>query len=361
MQNLLVIISLLFFVASSCSNKSEENTKSSGNSNSKKKTVWQVDKKTIQGETQGTTFIIKTSEDSLLVSTKEIKELFAGFDNEMSGYISTSLLSKLNDTDTVFYIENDNYFTDCYNLSQQVYQKTNGAFDPSVFPLVKAWGFFKDMSQIPSKEQVDSILKFTGFKERLHHTYKDGVFEKIHPNFKLDFNAIAQGQSADVIANFLTKKGHKNYFIEVGGEIVVKGINDEQKPWTIGIDQPKENNNGQGNRSLENYLSISNGGLATSGNYRKFYELNGKKYSHTLNPKTGYPVKHNLLSTTVIAENAALADAYATAFMTMGLDKTMEFLKQNEDLKIDVYLLFENDSGRIERAFTPGMKKYFLN
>lgn len=361
MQNYRVIISLLLFVAYSCSDKNEENTDLQSNINQEKKTVWKLDNKTIEGETQGTTFIIKTSEDSLMVSPQEIEVLLANFDSELSGYISTSLLSKLNDSDTSFVIEHDNYFSECYNISQQVYKKTNGAFDPSVFPLVKAWGFFKNMDQIPSEEEIDSILTFTGFEEGLHHTYEEGVFVKIHSSFELDFNAIAQGQSADVIAKLLTDKGHQNYFIEVGGEITVKGVNNEKQPWIIGIDQPKDDNDGYGNRNLENYLSISKGGIATSGNYRKFYERNGKKYSHTLNPKTGYPVEHNLLSTTVIAENAALADAYATAFMTMGLDKTMRFLDENKDLEIEAYLLFENDSGRIERAFTSGMKKYFLN
>ena len=322
--------------------------------------AWNLNKQTIQGTTQGTTFLIKTSEDSLLASPKEISDLLHQFDLELSGYIDYSILSKLNDADSLFEVEENKFFNSCYALSQHVFSKTNGAFDPSVFPLVKAWGFFKDMTNEPSQQEIDSILNFVGFESGHLHTFDGANFTKLHPSFQLDFNGIAQGQSADEIATFLKNRGHENYFVEVGGEIVVAGKNNDGEPWIIGIDEPTEENDGASQRKLENYLSISEGGIATSGNYRKFYKKDGKKYSHTLNPLTGFPVEHNLLSATVIAPNAALADGYATVFMTIGVDSTLSFVASHPEEKIEVYLLFENNFGRIERAFSSGMQSYLL-
>lgn len=322
--------------------------------------TWSVSEKEIKGKTQGTTFVVKTSEDSLKATPIEIENLLLSFDRELSGYIDTSELTKLNKSDSLYTLQSNKFFTNCYELSQEVYQITDGAFDPSVFPLVKAWGFFKDENAVPTKNEIDSILRFIGFEKNKLHSFDGLAFTKKDPRYQIDFNAIAQGQSADVIASFLKERGHENLFIEVGGELVVQGLNSDGIPWIIGIDLPSDENTGSGTRNLENYLSMDQGGLATSGNYRKFYTKNNKRYSHTLNPKTGYPVEHHLLSATVIGPNAALADAYATAFMTMGKDKTMQFLEENPNLGLEAYLLFENDQGRLERAFTPGMRGYFL-
>lgn len=321
--------------------------------------AWRVDAQMIQGTTQGTTFTIKTSEDSLFLSPLEISQLLADFDQELSGYIDTSLLSRFNGNSHINF-ENTRFFKPCYEISYAVFEKTNGLFDPSVFPLVRAWGFFKNPTSPPSKEKVDSILTYTGFTKDVHHTIENGDLVKLSDGFQLDFNAVAQGYSADVVADFLDAKGQKNYYIEIGGELRLKGKNSDGNNWIIGIDLPSEENDGSSSRELENYLSLTNVGLATSGSYRKFYEKAGKKYSHTLHPKTGYPVEHNLLSATVIAENAALADAYATAFMVMGVQGTMEFIASNKALNIHVYLLFENSAGRIERVYSKGMEGYFL-
>jgi len=321
------------------------------------KNAVQIDAKTIAGNTQGTTFIIKTSEDSLRVNALEIDSLLAKFDSELSGYISNSILSEFNRADDYLVLQDDAFFRTCYHISMDVYERTEGLFDPSVFPLVKAWGFFKSLDNPPTKSDVDSILQFTGFAKGKHHVFLNDTLKKLHPSFELDFNAIAQGQSADEIARFLRRRGHENYFIEVGGELVVKGINNDGIPWVIAIDLPNVDNEGD-IRVAENYIHISEGGVATSGNYRKFYEKDGRKYSHTLHPLTGYPVEHNLLSATVIAPNAAIADAYATAFMVMGVDDAMQFVEKNKDLNLAVYLLYENDQGRIARASNQLMQKY---
>jgi thiamine biosynthesis lipoprotein len=284
--------------------------------------------------------------------------LLKQFDLALSGYISNSTLSKFNQSEDYLIIDEDVYFRTCYAMSMDVFERTQGLFDPSVFPLVKAWGFFKSMENPPRKKAIDSIMQFTGFKQGLHHDLLGDSLVKLHPSFELDFNAIAQGQSVDELARILRTKGHENFFIEVGGEIVVEGLNDDDTPWVIGIDMPTEDNSGGQVRVLENYIHLSKGGLATSGNYRKYYVKDGRKYSHTLNPLTGYPVDHNLLSATVIAPNAAIADAYATVFMVMGVDKTMQFVQENKDLNLAVYLLYENENGRVARASNQLMQQY---
>ena len=323
--------------------------------------VWLVDAQTMQGTTQGTTFTIKTSEPQLLVSPKEISLFLRDFDLELSGYDSSSLLSKLNAAGEIFEIPENRFFETCYNISYTVFEKTAGAFDPSVLPLVKAWGFFKDMQQPPSEDEIAEILQYVGFEKGLHHNIEGNNYVKLHPEFQIDFNAIAQGQSVDELAQFLAEKGHKHYFIEVGGEIFAKGKNADGTGWIIGIDEPSEENDGFGQRNIENYLAIDGRGIATSGSYRKFYEKDGKKYSHTIDPTTGKPVDHNLLSVTVVAASTALADAYATAFMTMGVEQSMQFMEDHTDLDLDVYFLFQDDQGRLNRVFTKHMKKYFVS
>jgi thiamine biosynthesis lipoprotein len=360
------ILPIFILVSCDVDNKSEDSQSSIGineyENAENAENAWYAGKTAIQGKTQGTTFIVKTSEDTLLTTPNEISNLLMLFDSQLSGYIPSSVLSKFNayNKEEALDISVHPEFQLCYELSQDVYKRTNGAFDPSVFPLVKAWGFFKEMNTPPTASEIDSILTFTSFENNKHHSLKNGVLKKLDPRFELDFNAIAQGLSVDYLADFLDEKGHNDYFIEIGGEIRAKGVNNERKPWIVGIDQPTDENDGSNERKLENYLSLNNVSVATSGNYRKFYEKDGKRYSHTLNPKKGYPVEHNLLSATVISQSAAIADAYATAFMTMGVNSTMDFIKNNPDLNIEVYLLFENEEGRIERAYSDDFKQYFL-
>lgn len=361
MQNCKNIISvLLLLLLAQCQSDDAANEEVIPFDDQRHENVWLVDAQTMQGTTQGTTFTIKTSEPKLLVSPKEISLFLRDFDLELSGYDASSLLSKLNEAEEVFEIPKNRFFETCYNISYTVFEKTAGAFDPSVLPLVKAWGFFKDMHEPPTTEEIDEILEYVGFQSGLHHEIQGDIYKKHHPKFQIDFNAIAQGQSVDELAQFLTEKGHKHYFIEVGGEIFAKGKNADGTGWIIGIDEPSEENDGFGQRNIENYLAIDGRGIATSGSYRKFYEKEGKKYSHTIDPKTGRPVDHNLLSVTVIASSAALADAYATAFMTMGVEQAMIFIEDNPDLDLDVYFLFQDENGRLNRVFTINMKKYFV-
>jgi thiamine biosynthesis lipoprotein len=310
----------------------------------------------IHGETQGTTYSIIIVEDKVTLTKDSIDSLFSAFDASLSTYIPTSVISQLNNSKNHLTINDETgFFKKCYTLSEDVYAKTNGAFDPSVFPLVKGWGFMSNMETPRSQSEVDSILTFVSFQsEKLHSIRFDGALielTKKHSSFQLDFNAIAQGLSVDVVADFLTAKGYKNYYIEIGGELIVRGHNRDGEKWKIGVDTPKENLT---ERELNAVLSVSNRAIATSGNYRKFYEVDGMKYAHTLDPTTGFPVQHSLLSVTVIANDAARADAYATAFMVMGADKTLAFVKSHPKEQLEVYLLYANDKGEILSRMSDG-------
>lgn len=313
----------------------------------------------INGETQGTTYSIIIAAPEVGFTKEDIDSVLLDFDNALSTYVPTSVISHINNahTDTIV-VDKSGYFKQCYEQSLDVFDATGGAFDPSVFPLVSGWGFMKNMKSPLSQRAVDSILNYVGMDKDLHRVLFSGdtiYFDKRSANFKLDFNAIAQGQSVDVLANYIKEQGYSNFYIEIGGEVFVSGLKQNGEEWKIGIDTPIENAE---NRVIEsNIVSLSNKAIATSGNYRKFYEIDGKKYAHTLNPKTGFPVKHNLLSATVVAKDCATADAYATAFMVMGKDKTLEFV-QNSAVKLDVYLIYADESGGLQRVTSKGFEVY---
>ena len=316
--------------------------------------------KEIHGETQGTTYTVILAEEGQPITKQQLDSIFTVFDLSLSTYVEDATISKINKaTKDIALVDENHFYEECYNLSQHVYQLTSGAFDPSVFPLVKGWGFMHHMDSPLSQQEVDSILTFVSFEKNKLHTISfsnDSIyFQKMHPNFMIDFNAIAQGQSVDVVCAYLSELGYDNYYVEVGGELKTKGVNREGIPWRIGIDVPKEN---LSSREIENVLSISDKAVATSGNYRKFYIKDGVKYAHSLNPKTGFPVTHSMLSVTVIADNCALADAYATSFMIMGKEKTLEFVKTHPEEKLEVYILSAGKNDAINRDMSSGFKQF---
>lgn len=296
-----------------------------------------IEKIKIEGAVFGTSYSIiylNKGEDY----RDDIQELFDNINNSLSTYIPTSDISKINKENKNIIV--DDYFVDVFNLSKKIYTETDGYFDPTVGSLVNAWGFGPE-KQINNlqKYQVDSLLQFVGFdKIKLNKR----TIVKQNPGIYLDFNSIAKGYAVDVVANFLTKKNIDNYLVEIGGEIRTKGKNDKNKHWRVGIDNP----NFDGTRTISKYINLDNQAVASSGNYRK-YRLDGlgKKYVHTINPKTGFAKASNLLAATVFGNiDCAAADAYATAFMAMGLEKTKAFLQQHEDLKVILYYLDENQN-----------------
>jgi len=296
----------------------------------------------IQGEAQGTTYTIQLVGEGKKVSKSEIDKLLNNFDASLSTYEPSSYITQFNNA-SFFYAfpDKDNYFKKCLEKSQFVYDLSNGAFDPTVFPLIEAWGFFKDLKTPLTKQKADSIIAFVSFEKDKIISYKcqndSVILHKRDERLKLDFNAIAQGLAVDIIADLLTSKGYKNFYTEIGGEIRVAGTNREGNKWRIGIDTPKT----EGERSIQKVLPVTNKSIATSGNYRKFYEVDGEKYAHTIDPKTGMQVQHSLLSATVLAKECAIADGFATVFMVLGLDKTKQFLKENPNLGIEVFLIFD--------------------
>ncbi len=312
----------------------------------------------IQGETQGTTYEIIVTDPEILVTKAQIDSVLAEFDRALSTYIPTSIISRLNDAEADIVLEDKSgFFKSCYQQSQKVFKETDGAFDPSVFPLVKGWGFMDNVEDPLSQSEVDSLQQFVGF-DTLHTVSFKGksiALSKDVSGYKLDFNAIAQGYSVDVLDQFLKKRGQKNYYIEIGGELMLRGTNAQNEKWAIGIDAPKENST---THSVENCVRLSNEAIATSGNYRKFYEKDGKKYAHCIDPKSGFPVQHSLLSVSVIAPTCAEADAYATAFMVFGTSKTLEFVKKHPELKLKVYLLESDKDGSIKRLMSENFKSY---
>lgn len=315
----------------------------------------------LSGKTQGTTYSVTLNDPKSVISQRMLDSVLHQFDLSLSTYIPESVVSTLNNSiDSVRVIDSSGYFARCYNLSQKIYDRTDGAFDPSVYPLVKAWGFYNDKLEVPSDAELATLVQSVGFEEGLLHSCRflsvfEIIFFRKKPDFRLDFNAIAQGFSVDVLAEFLDSHGIKEYYVEIGGEINVKGKNPDGVAWRIGVDSPKQK---KGTRELENVINISNKGIATSGNYRKFYEKDGVKYAHTINPKTGKPVQHSLLSATVVAETCAEADGYATAFMVIGVDATMRFLKDNPNEGLEVYLLYDDGKGGLARKMSKGFERY---
>lgn len=279
---------------------------------------------------------------------QKIDSTLKSVDNSLSPFNKHSVITAINENrDTLV----DAQFTDVFNLAQIIAETTDGAFDITVAPLVNAWGFgFKQGITIDSIT-VDSLLQYVGYKSiRL----TDNKVTKQNPQTMLDCSAIAKGYGCDRVARMLEYHGVKDYMVEIGGEVVAKGKNDKSKQWSIGISRPTDDKSGAINE-LQEILHISGKSVATSGNYRNYRYEDGRKLSHTIDPRTGYPVTHTLLSATVIANDCATADAYATAFMVMGIDKAVEICKKKE---IDAYFIYSTPEGTINTRETDGMKKY---
>lgn len=309
----------------------------------------------IDGFTQGTTYHITYQYKEHKSLKPEIDSILRQIELSLSIYNPNSVISKVNKNDTS--VIPDEYFKFVFNKSVEIAEKTDGAFDITIAPVVNAWGFGSENKKDIDSALIDSLLQFVGYQLIKLNNNK---IIKLHSNIMLDANAIAKGYSVDVIADFFEKRQISNYLIEIGGEVKAKGKNKNNEYWRIGIDKPFENSTEQ-NRELQTIIRLNNKSLATSGNYRKFFEKNGVKYSHTINPKTGYPVKHNLLSATVITDNCITADAYATAFMVLGLDKSMNIVENNPEL--EAYFICsqgEGKNGEYQVYYTQGVKELIL-
>ena len=280
----------------------------------------------------------------------EIDAELKRFDGSLSPFNDTATITRINRNEDIV---PDSLFTNVFNRSMEISRETNGAFDITVAPLVNVWGFGFKQGNFPTEQQVDSLLQLTGYQKV--SLSADGKIQKTDPRIMITCSAIAKGYAVDIIAQRLRKKGIDNFMVDIGGEVVVEGTNPQQAPWRIGINKPVDDSLAV-NQELQTILKISNAGIATSGNYRNFYYKDGKKYAHTIDPRTGYPVQHNILSATVIARDCMSADAYATAFMVMGLEEAVKITEANPDL--DAYLIYCDDSGKLQTFQTEGIKKY---
>ncbi len=299
-----------------------------------------------EGLAEGTSFHIYYQSDTNYNTA--IDSLLNRFENVLSTYRKNSLISKINTSSQDSFLIDDSLFIQMFQTAKMVYDETGGVFDITVAPLVNAYGFgFTDTMQVDSM-LIDSLLQFVGMN-KVHLSGKWLI--KDNPHIQLDGNAIAKGQSVDYLCRFFKSRKLKNYMVEIGGEVRGEGVNAHGNPWQIGIDQPIDNSN-ELERNLQAIMGLTNKAIATSGNYRRFYYKNGLRYSHTINPKTGYPVNHTLLSSSVMADNCMIADAYATSFMVMGLKKTKAFLKHHPE--IDVYLIYGKENNKYQVFATKG-------
>ena len=303
------------------------------------------------GFAQGTTYSIIFENNGRLKATdlkSEAEKILHNFDMSLSLYVDSSILSKINRNEEAV---PDTFFTEAFRKSAEITGMTDGAFDITVGPLVRAWGFGPDERRNISETKRDSLLNLVGMDKV---KIISGKVVKTDPRINLDFNAIAQGYSVDVLSKFFDGLGIKSYLIEIGGEVRVKGDKGGVL-WRIGIDKPADNNMLPGN-DLQAVISLKDRSLATSGNYRKFYIENGIKYSHTIDPRTGYPANNRLLSATIIADECAVADGIATACMVMGKDKTIEFLGFHPEF--DAFLVYSDDKGDYRTWMSENLKQF---
>ena len=298
-----------------------------------------------EGAIFGTFYHVTYQYDSSL--KKEIEAELQKVDASLSPFNKASIITKINNNEDVL---PDSMFIEVFQLAKEISANTNGAFDITVAPLVNLWGFGFKNSQEVTAEQIDSILQFVGFRNVCLN--ENGRIAKNDPRILLDCSAIAKGYGSDVVAALFDRKGISNYMIEIGGEIVVKGLNQKGQKWKVGINKPVDDSLSV-NNEIQTILNVSGVGIATSGNYRNFYYKDGKKYAHTIDPHSGYPVQHSILSATVLAKNCATADAYATAFMVLGLDEVKQVLQAHPELQ--AYLIYADEQGKNQIYTTPAL------
>ncbi|MBT8185590.1 MAG: FAD:protein FMN transferase [Eudoraea sp.] len=300
------------------------------------------------GPALGTSYNIIYLADRELDFQEEIDSVFQAVNKSMSTYLEDSDITRINNGDSTIVV--DQMFREVFELSLEVYRKTDGFFDPTVGVLVNAWGFGPG-EQLPLDSiKVDSLLQFVGF-QKVRLTEENRIIKE-NPGIQFDFNAIAKGYTLDRLAVLLDEKGIDNYLVELGGEVVTKGENTiRQKLWKVGIEDP-QNPGG----SLKTTIPLKNRALASSGNYRKYRidENSGEKYVHTIDPKSGLTKNSRILGANVLAASCAEADAYATAFMAMDISASKNLLNHQED--IDAYLIYLGENGATREFMTPGFR-----
>ncbi|MCS7018692.1 MAG: FAD:protein FMN transferase [Cytophagales bacterium] len=303
----------------------------------------------ISGPAMGTTYNISYIDPQRNNYQASVDSLLDLFNLALSTYIPESEISRFNRQDSI--TPQLPYFIPVLKRSREIYQATNGAFNPTVYPLVQAWGFGAKQGLPEREPNVDSVKQFVDFESIV---IEGTTIKKTKKGVSLDFNAIAPGYGVDLVAQLLEQRGIRDYMVEIGGEVVCKGKNQRGETWLIGIDNPQYEE--KGGNPIQAKIRVENMALATSGNYRKFYVKDGKRYAHTIDPISGRPVQHNLLSATVLAPDCMTADAMATAFMVMGTEKAKQYA---ETYQMPALLVYEQ-GGTLKTYVSPALQKFMV-
>lgn len=289
-----------------------------------------VEKQQFFGTTQGSYYSIIYFDEQNRNFSSDFDSIFKEIENTLSLWNENSMIRKVNRNEDV---ELNQIFIDNFNYAMEAAELTDGLFDPTVGPLVQAWGFHYKEGVEMTPEIVDSLRQLVDYRKV---KIENGRVVKANPDMTLDFNAVAQGYTADMIGDFLLSKNVSDFLVDVGGEIMARGSKPNDEPWKVGIEKPAATKDSE--RIVQEIVELNNQSIVTSGNYRKYVEKNGKRYSHSLNPKTGYPSENTLLSATIICDNTAWADCLASICMVVGMDKAMEILKTQEN--IEAYFIY---------------------
>ncbi len=306
----------------------------------------QPKKMVLQGQAQGSYYAVTYFDEQGRNFQHEIDSIFHAVDISVNLWVHNSVISKVNRNEEVTL---DSIFIDNFRIAQEAARLSNGYFDPTISPIVAAWGFSYKKGDSITPQLIDSLKQLVDYRKV---RIENGKVIKETPAITLDFNAIAQGYTSDLIAGFLDSHNIKNYLVDTGGEIIARGEKPNGQPWIVGIEKPAENWDSE--QVVHTRIALCNKGLVTSGSTRKYVERDGKRYSHCINPKTGYPVEHQLLSATVLAENSVWADALASICMVMGLEQSLPLIDSLSG--VETYYIFVNKQGELETYATEGFQ-----
>ena len=305
----------------------------------------------LQGLAQGSYYAVTYYDAENRNFQPEIDSIFHAVDMSVNLWVDSSVISKVNRNEDVTL---DSIFLDNFRIAMETARLSDGYFDPTISPIVAAWGFSYKSGDSITPQLIDSLKQLVDYRKI---RIENGKVIKENPDMKLDFNAIAQGYTSDLIASFLESRGIKNYLVDTGGEIMARGSKPNGQPWIVGIEKPAENWDSE--QVVQTRITLRDKGLVTSGSTRKYTERNGRRYSHCIDPKTGYPVEHNVLSATVLAENSVWADALASICMVMGMEKSLPLIESMDG--VEAYYIFVNDQNELETFATEGFRELIID